>query len=505
MTISKNTHFEYVFHFLFRTYLWVDNCRLDEPPLGLEPDKRQVLEQGICFEDDKRLFRRDVPRGAPLSKWGEHLGQSWQEICQIYAEAFGDAEQARYYCQNALQGVALFILEDGNSLKKHTVAVPVKDKAVSTLNFVQSDNEAIFQVRIAGFDKVATAHRLNAVTLENKPFFGHLAVRLGENLPYLTPLDDHEAAPNSAFLVYGFTFGDNTPEWQESVESILIGRGLSENPSLLSTVFTRLIMGQWQFMRIDKAANNVRALLQERNTYYADYANQSDEVRPLCAHTRLLERQLQEMHSLNTQARFAISRLQGASRTLDINGYNLATRLENIRQEAGQIHGTLQLHPRSKVHEIHWSASSQEQIALLAIFQLSMKQLQDHQVYIQQQAEYLDALRDKWRLYLDKRKTQMGEYLNTLGTIFIFLVAGTTGAVTLNVNKGMLGLNFENQVIYLALMTLLLIPILWYFIKWVAKLVCCIFHGTWFNRLFCQPVFKWVQSVEFFGWFKSQS
>ena len=103
MNHSRNISFEYVFHFLFRTR--VDN--LKEPQrLGIEPDKRNVSAQGFRFEEDKRLFRRDVKPGEPLEKWGEHLRQSWLDICQVYAEAFGDEELARQYCQLALQGLA---------------------------------------------------------------------------------------------------------------------------------------------------------------------------------------------------------------------------------------------------------------------------------------------------------------------------------------------------------------------------------------------------------------
>jgi hypothetical protein len=308
-------------------------------------------------------------------------------------------------------------------------------------------------------------------------------------------------------LVCGLTFGGDQPSFQKPVESLLVGQGLSDYPSLLATVFTRLLMGQWQFMRIDWAADNIRALLQERNAFFMDYALKSHEVRPHCARTRLLERQLQEMHSLNTRARFAISRIQGALQTLDINGDNLARRLEQIRQEAGQaeIKGKLSFSQGNKAQAVRWDLSSHdEKVPLLAFFSLYIKRLQDHSVYIQQQAEYLDALRDKWLLYLDKRKTQMGEYLNTWGTVLIFLLLGGTGAaVTLNIRKGFLGLPFANETIYLILF-FISAPILWYFMKWVAKLFCCILYGTWLSRVLCNPILRRVQSVEFFSWFKKR-
>jgi len=505
MNHSRNISFEYVFHFLFRTS--VDN--LKEPQrLGFEPDKRNVSAQGFRFEEDKRLFRRDVKRGEPLEKWGEHLRQSWLDICQVYAEAFGDEELARQYCQLALQGVALLVLEDGDSLGQHVVTVPVKDKGISELKIFQVfDSEELFRIHIAGFNKRATCYRLDAITSEDMPYSENLQLLLDEEqLPCLAPLIDSQAAPNSAFLVCGLTFGGVQPEeWQKKVESVLVGRGLSNRPSLLATVFTRLMMEKWQFMRIDKAADKIRALLQERNAYYMDYAHESDEMRPHCASTRLLERQLQDMHSLNTQARFAISRIQGALQTLDINGDNLAKRLEGIRQEIGGVNGKLSVHSGDKAQAVDWNLSSHEKMPpLLAFFSLSIRRLQDHRVYLQQEAKYLEALRDKWLLYLDKRKTQMGEYLNTWGTILVFLFLGGTGtAVTLNVRKGFLGLPFAHETILFILFALS-VPILWYFMKWVAKLFCCILYGTWLSRLLCHPILRRVQSVEFFSWFKKR-
>ncbi|HEC83799.1 MAG TPA: hypothetical protein ENI48_00935 [Thioploca sp.] len=508
MNVSQHAQFEYVFYFLFRTYLWQDNRRWDEPPLGLETNKRHVLQHGIRFGEDKRLFRRNVDEGEPLENWAEHLTQKWQQICQVYAEAWGNQKQAQQYCQQALLGVALLILDQGDSVEHHSVNVQVTGEDISTLQFAQPiESEALFRVNIDGFNQTASCHRFRAITSETRPFLKNLQLRLDNNtLPYLAPLQDSESAANAALLVCAFSFGSNVPEWTSSIRNVLIGRNsstgrvLSKQPPLLSTVFARLIMGQWQFMRIEFAAQNVRFRLQDRNAYYANYAHQGNEARPHCARTRLLEKQLQEMHSLDTQARFVISRIQGALQTIEINGDNLAKRLEQIRQEVQQLNAQLQFH-LGEAQKVRWQ-SSDDEIPILAVFKLSLIKLQDHQVYIAQQLKYLEALRDKWRLYLEKRKTQLGEYLNTLGTVLIFLLAGTTGMVTLNVNKGLLGLTFENPYIYLGLIALVLTPILWRITAWTAKRFCCIFYGTWLSRLFCNPIAKWVESVEFFNWFK---
>jgi hypothetical protein len=500
MNDSKNTHFEYTFYFLFSTYFWRDNHRWEEPPLDAEPDRQTVLKHGIRFEEDKRLFRRDVERGEPLENWENQLRQNWQNICQIYTTIFQNEKQAQQYCQNALLGVTMLILEDGDNLDHHKVTVKVAENG-SPLNFVQShESDALFRISIIDFDKTAACHRFQAETSTGL-FLKNLQLHLDdERSPYLTQLKDSETAPNAVFLVCGLTYGGGDNTWNTAVDSVLFGQGLSKHTSLLSTVFTRLIMGQWQFMRIDEAAKNIRALLQDRN---ADYAHQSNEVRPYCARTRLLERQLQDMYSLNIQARFVVSRIHGALQTLDINANNLAKRLEQIRHEAKSVNAQVQYYQDS-TQKISWSFSSDEDTPVLVPFNRSVKNLQNHQVYIQQQVRYLEALRDKWHLYLDKRKTQLGEYLNTLGTVLVFLLAGTTGAVTLNVNKGILGLNFEDSRIYLTLIALLLLPIIWHLMRGTVKLLCCIFHGTWVNRIFCQPVIQWAQSIEFFSWFKKR-
>lgn len=489
MTNSEN--FEYVFYFLFRRYLWRDNQRWNEPPLDSDPDKsNDVLYHGVRFEKDKRLFRRDVTRGEPLANWATHLQHSWQDICKIYAEVFGDSKLAQQYCQEALQGVTLLIL-DNSSIKHHALSVPVQGD--SCLSFLPSyDTKPLFRLSVTGVDNQASCYPFKAETSAAEPLITPLRL-VFDTSPYLAPLENNEAAANAVFLVYGFSYGG---EWSKSIEHILLNDFSKQ--SLLSTVFTRLMMVKWQSTRIDLAAENIRDQLQLKNAYYADYLTSSQEARPKCARTRLLERQLQEMYSLNTQANFVISRIQGALQTLDINGDNLATRLTQIR-EAAQIEGG-QLEFGS-APTLEWPSTA---VPLLAEISRLMNKLQDHQAYIAQQLKYLDTLRDKWHLYLDNRKTNLGEYLNILGTIFILIVAGGTGLVTLNINKGLLGVTPENQFISLLIITILLVPIGWHFFKWLAKLFCCIFHGTWLNRWLCKPIAQWLETIEFFSIFKKR-
>jgi len=152
---------------------------------------------------------------------------------------------------------------------------------------------------------------------------------------------------------------------------------------------------------------------------------------------------------------------------------NLTSRLDEISQEVKQINGSLQFVTGDKAQI--GSIASPSEIPLIAEFNDSIKSLQDHSVYIHQQTEYLGALRDKWLSYLANRKTQMGEYLNTIVTVLVFSIAGSTGAaVTININKGLLGLPFENKLVYLSLVIgIFVLPILWYFTKWAGKWLNC--------------------------------
>ncbi|HIE03019.1 MAG TPA: hypothetical protein EYP59_22515 [Thiotrichaceae bacterium] len=513
----KTPQFEYVFYFLFRTYRpisrqmaeqrWEDP--LLDPLLSQSPD---VLKGGIRFEEDKRLFRRDVPAGQPLTEWRDYLNQSWLQIVQVYAEAYEDEQKAAQYCQNALVGVTLLILDKGQPSQQHTLTIPVDDSQIDQVQFSQPDASElpIFRLNIKDFHQTAACYRFQPLTSQGRACLKNLSLCFeAEKLPYLAPLQNTESAANPAFLVSFFYYGETVPDanpsaWRTPVENILLGKGLSKHSSLLSTLFTRMMMAQWQFMRIHEAAKDLRNRLQERNRYYADYAHQSNEARAHCARTRLLEQQLQDMHSFNTEAQMVISRIQGASQTIEINADNLATRLEHIRQETLRVNGELDFHA-IKAQKIHWPATH-EDFPLLTPFKLFIRKLDDHQIYIEQQLKYLAALRDKWQLYLDNRKTQSGEYLNTLVTVLIFLLAGTTGGiVTLNVNKGLMGLNFVDQFyIYLAIL-ILLAPILWRIVTWIAQITCCIFHGTWLNRLICRPIMQWITSLEFFSLFKRSS
>jgi len=505
----SSPHFEYVFYFLFRTYFWKpDGNRWNEPAtLGFDTSKRRVLKHGIPFEEDKRLFRRDVPPGTPLDKWGEQLKHNWQAICQLYIQHFDykKKSQAEAFCQQALLGVALLVLEEDESLDQHAVNVAVDDPNNPILRFEQPPiDQPLFRIRTQNFNKTASLHRFMPVTQAGKPFHKNLQLDLtaprNTSLPRLTKMVEGELVANSVFSVYGFTYGGQAEDWKSAVTRVLIKRSPNNRPPLLSTVFARLITEQWQFERIDEAANQLRPKLQQKKTYYAHYAKQFEGARPACTGTRKLENQLQAMHILNNDATFLMSRIQTALKTLEINGDNLAERLEELRQEAEQVNWQLYFQLSSELKPVEWPPVDKA-MPILSIFHLHINNLQDHHAYLEQQIEYLKGLQERWHFYLENRRAQSGEHLNTLATVLILMLAGT--GVTFNIGKGRVGVTSEEQLIYFALLALLLTPLILHFGTKVIKVVCCIFHGTWVDKLLCHnPISRWIQSIEWFRWFK---
>jgi len=486
--VNQDSHFEYVFYFLFQTYIPMpDGSRREEPALGIEKAQRKVSLHGVQFEEDKRLFRRDAKPGESLDNWANTLTQSWQSIIQIYAQAFGDKKQAQTYCQTALFGVTLLILEDSESLEHHAVNVEMREKKNSQLDakifaskkslpqirFVQSiSKQALFRIHLEGFNKIAYFHSFGPITMEGKPFLKPLQLCLNGS-PHLAPLQNDEFVANPVFSVYGFSYGGDVKEWKEGITRLLIRRGPFNRSSLLSTLFTRLIIAQWQFGQINETAKNLHARLQNKNNDYQHYAKHYGDDRLMCPQTRVLENQLQEMHSLNTEATLALSQLQSALRTLEFNANHLAIRLEQIRQEIDEVNWKIEF-PTSGVKQVQWPPF-QNEIPLLSIYDLYIKKLQDNGCYLEQQVNYLNSLRDKWRFFLENRRNQISEHLNILIVVLTFLLTGITGIVMLDVDN-ISKLPIGTQLIYFICIVMLLMPailILGYLVAQVVRKCYC--------------------------------
>jgi len=327
-----STQFEYFFFFLFNTQISIeDDNPLPEPEsLKLDSRKQTVKQYGLHFEKDKRLFLRDAPVGEALDNWAVHLQQGWEDICQLYAEHFDNQEVAQNYCHQALFGVALVILDDGESVARHSVHVTSSAQDFPLLRFVKPPSmEFLFRIGKTGESKKACLHQFVPMTSNGRVSRKNLQLRLSPT-PQLVPFELGELQPNPVFSVYGLSYGGGG-QWKDAVEQVLVQKSLGNKPSLLATVFARLIMGQWQFQRMDEEARELRQTVQRLNNEYHTYAMQKGGIRPRCTSTRALGIQLQKMQSHKSEARLMMSRLGGALQTLDINGDNLANRLEQIQ------------------------------------------------------------------------------------------------------------------------------------------------------------------------------
>lgn len=393
----------------------------------------------------------------------------------------------------------MVILEDGKTVEPHSVTIAMKEAAntdgadeTQLLSFQAKTDTPLLSLRKEGSEAVAHLYPFTPMTLGNKPLLKHLQIEWTQARPVLVPMVEGELTPNPVFSVYAFSFGGSL---ESSLEDKLVNAPFNRIP-LLSSIFERLIVRQWQFGRIDSAAKLLRPELQSRYTAHANYANQYGDVRPRCASARLLESQLQEMQVLSNQATFLISRIDSALKTLEINGKNLTRRLVQLSQETPDNPWQLDLGAESD--KIQWQPAVEDK-PLLAEFYRSIRRLENHQVYLDSQIRYMNGLQQRWQIYLAQRRRKAGDDLNVLLTVFVLLVAGP--GVTFNTKS--LGLSVDNWVIWLVV-GVLLIPIVWQIIGWVGKQLCCLFHGMAFDRFLCRSIFQWLDKFEIFRLFRKE-
>ncbi|MBE9562245.1 MAG: hypothetical protein IMF12_05210, partial [Proteobacteria bacterium] len=242
--------------------------------------------------------------------------------------------------------------------------------------------------------------------------------------PTFVPFETGDFAINSVFLGTGFCYGTQD---HDSIENLLVK---SKPISLLAAIFSRLIMGQWQFRRMNSEANLLRSQLQPVINKY----NKAGII-PDCIWTNKLQGDLQDMKTSCNAARILLTRFNGALRTLDINASNLADRLEQIRSRQKDWDIRFQ----QDVEKVQWLGDKKSAYhePLLEIFHNNIDRLQDHKTYLQLQFDYLFGLQEKWQLYLNKRSSLSGEHLNTFVGLLIMLLGGAS----FTINRGIFGID----------------------------------------------------------------
>ncbi|MDM8567499.1 hypothetical protein QUF74_17855 [Candidatus Halobeggiatoa sp. HSG11] len=440
-------NFEYVFYFLLRRSIFKSDGEE-----WREPD--DDISGSMLFESDKRLFRFDVEQSE--QSWQYHYLQKWQELQNIYTD-LGD-EIGRQYCQQALFGATMLIISPNDNVKQHVVDIDLQDK--QQLQF--KADKLLCKLEQSGVEQVGKLWNFVLKTQENKPFLDHLQIHTTDSELFLKPTSHAELQPNPVFSVYGLSFGG---EINQKLAARLTSAPSNRHP-LLSTIFTRSIISQWQFGRIDIESKRLKKQLQANNTKYSNNSQyQADNVH--CISTRDLEQQLQEMQTLNNKLVYLNSRIQSANQTLEINSKNFARRLEILRQEDN----TWQLDLCGETKQ--WQEKEEFEITpLLVSYHRGIRRLEYQHNYLDSQIKYLQGLQTKWQLYLSQRQTQRSEYLNVIITIVTFLLAGQG----MTFNSKLLGINIaevDAWVIQLAVFALFLL-VLKYIFKWLVGKFNCI-------------------------------
>ncbi|MDM8565692.1 hypothetical protein QUF74_08575 [Candidatus Halobeggiatoa sp. HSG11] len=445
----NTSNFEYVFLFLFKTKLFTQEGILIEEPKN---EEKRSLQTGILVDDDKRLFLRNGLQNS--TDWQQHLTEGWLNICQYYAEQFGSVdepcvEKAKNYCQQALYGVAWLILDDGTDLEHH-------QDIIHELQFTKTD-EVLFTI----------GDPVKQTALYKFQSNSNLCLSFVDDQPCFVPFTSGDFATNSVFLGAGFCYG--TQE-HDAIEDLLV----NSKPVSLFKAFSLLIMGQWQFERMNAEADLLRSQLQPIINKYNNTG-----IIPDCISTKKLQNDLQDIQTNFNKVRILLTRFNGAFRTLDINASNLAGWLEQIRNRQQD----LDIRFQKNVEEVQWLGDKKSTYhePLLEIFHNNIIKLQDHKAYLQFQFDYLVGLQEKWRLYLSNRDSLSGEHLNNFVGLLILLLSGGAG---FTINRGIFGVD-PNTVsfeiyginIFNVIIVIAVVPVIWHFGKRFYKFIHC-----WFKQ-----------------------
>jgi len=395
-------------YFLFRTHLWRDGELKEEPFRGRFD---RLHENGVKIDEDKRLFRRNF---SDIDHWQQRLADAWKNILQCYTDAYAETpsrhaeKKARQFCEMALYGVALFIMDE--DIVRHKIDIPLRiDDKQHDLYFALP-NPTTELLTVCDSDKqMPEMARFYAFNLANPPTSGNYALKIEGNHPYLAPMQPQQTANNPIFAVYAMQHSSGLERfhpneispWVEPFQHFLCV-GNHGQPALFVSVLPRLIMRQWQFKRIDNAAKKQRQTLHQYNTLYR---NKPDQYL-ICTNNRELERQLREIEDLRTEADYMAGRLQQAVKTLEINLNNLERHLQATENETRW--------------QVDWQLGSFK--PLLDDFSQEINKLHNHQEYLQGEVTYLTGARHRWHAYLEARRLKMSERLNILGHVLVILV-----------------------------------------------------------------------------------
>jgi hypothetical protein len=282
------SNLSYEFYYLLRTCIDSD---ISEPDHIVRIANPSLRHTGLPIDEDKRLFRSDTffgdDSGLP-EQWQQQLLDGWRDILQFY--------QSDAFCQQALLGVAVVIADV--KVDSYSVSLPLSG----------DDDDFIFQPRrwLMGVERESVSASLFDFTR------CHYQLQLDNNWLQLAPFSlESSTAPNPVFAVYGLQHGDLSADSGSALQDFLLGKG-----ALIVRLLPRLLTCQWQAMRQDLAARDVRAYLRSQSRYF-------NKVNLPCLSNSNLSEGLQTMAALDADITLSLGKLQQASKTIEIQQHNV--------------------------------------------------------------------------------------------------------------------------------------------------------------------------------------
>ncbi len=386
------SNLSYEFYYLLRTSIDPDHPIQSEPDSFAGIAKSSLRHGGLAIDEDKRLFRFDTFFGSDSEvglpeQWQQQLLYGWRDILQFYQSHFEKQgvvdSESEAFCQQALLGVAVLIADV--KLDSFCVSLPFSDNG----------DDVVFQPRrqLMGVDGKSVSARLFDFN------HYHYQLQLDNNWLQLAPFSMDPFAANPVFAVYGLEHGELSAD-SDSLQDFLLGRG-----ALIVRLLPRLLTCQWQAMRQDLAAREVRRDLRGQSRHF-------NKVNLPCLSNGNLSEGLQVMATLDAEITLFLGKLRQAVKTIEIQQHNVEHRLRLAKS--------------SSEWKLVWQLDS---------FSLEQQKLQNHATYIEGELTYLEGIRRRWHLHFEGRQLAGSERVGGLGNILAFLVAVVAASIAVSDTK----------------------------------------------------------------------
>lgn len=449
------SNLSYEFYYLLRTSIDPDIPNCSEPDSFASIANPSLRKTGLPIDEDKRLFRSDTFFDL-FEQWQQQLLYAWGDIRKFYQSHFekqGLVEsEVEAFCQQALLGVAVVIADV--KLDSYTVSLPLSG----------DDDDFIFQPRrwLMGVERESVSASLFDFTR------CHYQLQLDNNWVQLAPFSIDSFTANPVFAVYGLEHGELSADDGSALQDFLLGN----KGALIVRLLPRLLTCQWQAMRQDLAARDVRRYLRSQSRFF-------NKVNLPCLSNSNLSEGLQNMAALDADITLSLGKLQQAAKTIEIQQHNVEHRLRQTQSNS------------------EWNVILRDEDApLLETFKLEQQKLQNHASYIEGELTYLEGIRRRWHLHFEGRQLAWSERVGGLGNILAFLVAVVAASIAVSDTKASEGSwltplveyfdnlqsyawvtdlvhLFNNPLFYWLFALVLLSPIFWHWGKSLLRKIWC--------------------------------